>query len=63
MPKPGAWMDAFKQFLAFPLYITAVWLIWVVGRQTSIDVAAIVILGVILLGMTIWLIKASPKHR
>ena len=57
MPKPGAWMDAFKQFLAFPLYITAVWLIWVVGRQTSIDVAAIVILGVILLGMTIWLTK------
>ena len=37
LPKPGAWMDSFKQFLAFPLYLTAVWLLWVAGRQTSSD--------------------------
>ena len=43
LPRPGAWMDTFKQFLAFPLYITAVWLLWVAGRQTSMDVAAAVI--------------------
>ena len=40
LPRPGAWMDSFKQFLAFPLYITGVWLIWVVGRQTSVDIVA-----------------------
>ena len=28
LPKPGAWMETFKQFLAFPLYATVVWLIW-----------------------------------
>jgi DsbC/DsbD-like thiol-disulfide interchange protein/cytochrome c biogenesis protein CcdA len=28
LPKPGAWMETFKQFLAFPLYGTVVWLIW-----------------------------------
>ncbi|MDB4428411.1 protein-disulfide reductase DsbD family protein, partial [Porticoccaceae bacterium] len=47
LPKPGPWMDLFKQFLAFPIYMTAVWLLWVAGRQTSIDVAAAVIIGLI----------------
>merc|ERR1712166_738283 len=28
LPKPGTWMDSFKQFLAFPLYMTAAWLLW-----------------------------------
>ena len=28
LPKPGAWMDTFKQALAFPLYGTVVWLLW-----------------------------------
>ncbi|CAI8325970.1 protein-disulfide reductase DsbD [Porticoccaceae bacterium] len=57
LPKPGQWMDTFKQFLAFPLYMTAVWLIWVAGRQTSIDVVAGVIIGLILIAMAIWLWK------
>ena len=55
LPKPGPWMDLFKQFLAFPIYMTAVWLLWVAGRQTSIDVAAAVIIGLVLLVMGIWL--------
>ena len=61
LPKPGAWMDTFKQFLAFPLYITAVWLLWVAGRQTSMDVAAAVVLGLILLVMGLWIWKISVR--
>jgi len=61
LPKPGAWMDTFKQFLAFPLYITAVWLLWVAGRQTSMDVVAAVITGLVLLVMGLWLWKLSVK--
>ena len=57
LPRPGAWMDSFKQFLAFPLYITGVWLIWVVGRQTSIDIVATIIIGLVLITMSIWLTK------
>ena len=55
LPKPGPWMDTFKQFLAFPLFLTALWLLWVVGRQTSTDVAAVVVLGIILISMAFWL--------
>jgi thiol:disulfide interchange protein len=61
LPRPGAWMDTFKQFLAFPLYITAVWLLWVAGRQTSIDVAAAVVTGLVLLVMGLWLWKLSVR--
>ena len=37
LPKPGAWMETFKQFMAFPLYATVVWLAWVLGAQTGND--------------------------
>ena len=57
LPRPGVWMDSFKQFLAFPLYITGVWLIWVVGRQTSVDIVATIIIGLVLITMSIWLTK------
>ena len=53
LPRPGQWMDTFKQFLAFPLYLTAVWLLWVAGRQTSVDVAATVVAGLVLIAMAI----------
>jgi thiol:disulfide interchange protein len=61
LPKPGPWMDVFKQFLAFPIYMTAVWLLWVAGRQTSIDVAAAVIIGLILLVMALWIWKLNNR--
>ena len=61
LPKPGPWMDLFKQFLAFPIYLTAVWLLWVAGRQTSIDVAAAVVIGLVLLVMGLWIWKLNTK--
>jgi len=35
LPKPGRWMVVIKQFLGFPLLLTAVWLIWIFGKQTG----------------------------
>ncbi|KAF0172771.1 MAG: thio:disulfide interchange protein, partial [Caulobacteraceae bacterium] len=35
MPKPGPWMDRAKQFLAFPMFAAAVWLVWVLSVQTG----------------------------
>jgi len=35
LPKPGAWMDRAKQFLAFPMFAAAVWLVWVLSVQTG----------------------------
>jgi len=63
LPKPGAWMETLKQFLAFPLYITAVWLLWVLGRQTSVDAAAVVVLGAVAIAFAIWLMQNKPKNN
>ncbi|MBI1276119.1 DUF255 domain-containing protein [bacterium] len=35
LPKPGAWMDRFKQFLAFPMYASSLWLLWVLAQQAG----------------------------
>jgi len=57
IPKPGAWMENFKQFLAFPLYLTAVWLLWVLGRQTNSDVVSATLCGIVFILFTVWIHK------
>jgi thiol:disulfide interchange protein DsbD len=61
LPKPGQWMENLKQFLAFPMYLTALWLLWVVGRQTSVDVVIAVITGLVLMVLAIWLWQLASK--
>jgi len=61
LPAPGPWMDTLKQFLAFPMYATCIWLLWVLGHQTSSDGAALVILGGLLLTFAIWLHNLQLK--
>lgn len=55
MPKPGAWMETLKEFLAFPLYATAIWLLWVAGRQTGINTMAVALCGALMLAFGLWL--------
>jgi thiol:disulfide interchange protein DsbD len=61
LPKPGQWMENLKQFLAFPMYLTALWLLWVAGRQTSVDVVIAVITGLVLMVLAIWLWQLASK--
>jgi thiol:disulfide interchange protein len=55
LPRPGAWMERFKQVMAFPLYLTVVWLLWVLMRQTDANVAAQAMLGLVLIAFALWL--------
>jgi thiol:disulfide interchange protein/DsbC/DsbD-like thiol-disulfide interchange protein len=55
IPKPGAWMVAFKQMLAFPLLATVAWLVWVFGQQTSIDAVLRLLIAFIALAWLTWL--------
>lgn len=61
LPAPGPWMQTFSQLLAFPLYASVIWLLWVLGRQAGIDHAVVVTLGILLLGFAIWLNTLSKK--
>lgn len=55
MPKPGAWMETLKQLLAFPLYATAIWLLWVAGRQTGVNTMTAALSGALMLALGLWL--------
>jgi len=63
LPRPGSWMVTFRQLLAFPLYGTAVWLLWVLGRQTSADAMALVALGCVVLAMAAWLYQRQAASQ
>ena len=58
LPKPGPWMETLKQFFAFPMIATALWLMWVFMVQTSGDaLIQLLILG-LSLGLAIWMIAS-----
>ncbi|WP_428240705.1 protein-disulfide reductase DsbD family protein [Gynuella sp.] len=54
MPKPGAWMDVFKQVMAFPLFATAVWLLWVLTELRGSDAQFKVLMGIVLVAFATW---------
>jgi thiol:disulfide interchange protein/DsbC/DsbD-like thiol-disulfide interchange protein len=54
LPRPGAWMDRFKQALAFPMYAAVVWLLWVLAQQTGPDGVALALCGLVLIAFGLW---------
>ncbi len=63
LPRPGEWMETLRQALAFPLFATAVWLVWVFGRQAGIDAAGMLLLSLVLVGLAAWTWGRWPGHR
>lgn len=59
LPKPGAWMDRLKQFLAFPMYLTAAWLAWVLAKQRGADAVGWLLGGAVLLAFGLWAWEAA----
>lgn len=55
MPQPGKWMETLKQLLAFPLYASAIWLLWIVGSVSGVNVMTIVLCGGLSLIFGFWL--------
>ena len=47
-------MDTFRRFLAFPMFATVVWLVWVLGQQSGIDGAASLLILLVGLGLLAW---------
>ncbi|HEY2628676.1 MAG TPA: protein-disulfide reductase DsbD domain-containing protein [Usitatibacter sp.] len=55
LPRPGVWMETFKQVLAFPLYATVAWLAWVLGAQAGNDAVLALLAGLVLIAMGAWM--------
>jgi thiol:disulfide interchange protein DsbD len=63
LPRPGAWMETLKQFMAFPLLATVVWLAWVLGSQQGNDGIARLLFGLVLVSMAAWLYGRWQQRR
>ena len=55
LPKPGLWMETFKQFMAFPMILTALWLIWVLSSQIDSFQLILIFVGITLIVFFYWL--------
>jgi len=54
LPRPGAWMERMKQALAFPLYATVAWLVWVLGAQMDNDAVVRLLVALVVIAMALW---------
>ena len=55
LPRPGAWMELVKQILAFPLYGTVAWLLWVLIQEVGPSEALGSLFGLVLVGFAVWI--------
>ncbi|WP_143741996.1 protein-disulfide reductase DsbD family protein [Thiorhodovibrio frisius] len=65
LPRPGVWMERLKQLLAFPLFATTAWLLWVLAQQTGPAGLALVLTAMLALVFGLWLLETARQdgHR
>jgi thiol:disulfide interchange protein DsbD len=63
LPRPGQWMVTFKEILAFPMFASVVWLVWVLSQQTGSMGVLAVLSGMVCIALAIWLVKHLPVNR
>lgn len=57
LPRPGGWMETLKQALAFPIYATVAWLMWVLAQQVGSTGMFAALIGLVLVGLAAWTFK------
>src|SRR6201999_2764255 len=63
LPRPGAWMEVFKELLAFPMFASSAWLIWVLSQQQGSMGVFGALMGLVFIAMGIWMLGHTPKTR
>lgn len=63
LPRPGAWMVTFKQLMAFPMFATVVWLVWVLGQQSGINGAGALLALLVVMSLAIWAFSLRGTAR
>ncbi len=63
LPRPGAWMDIFRKLMAFPMFATVAWLVWVLGQQSGIDGAGALLALLVALSMLVWALSLRGRTR
>ena len=63
LPRPGVWMDTFRRLMAFPMFATVVWLVWVLGQQTGIDGAGALLALLVSGAFVLWALTLQGRAR
>lgn len=63
LPRPGPWMEVFRRFMAFPMFATVAWLVWVLGQQSGIDGAGALLAMLVALAMVVWALTLRGRGR
>jgi thiol:disulfide interchange protein len=63
LPRPGAWMATFRHAMAFPMFATVVWLVWVLGQQSGVNGAASLLALLLGLTLVIWALGLQGRSR
>jgi thiol:disulfide interchange protein len=63
LPRPGAWMDTFRKLMAFPMFATVAWLVWVLGQQSGIDGAGALLALLVALSLVVWALTLRGNAR
>jgi len=63
MPRPGPWMLTFRHAMAFPMFATVVWLVWVLGQQSGINGAAALLALLVALALVLWSLALQGRGR
>jgi thiol:disulfide interchange protein len=63
LPKPGAWMQTLRRVLAFPMFATVAWLVWVLGQQSGIDGAGALLALLVCLAAVVWAFTLRGRTR
>lgn len=63
LPRPGVWMDTFRRAMAFPMFATVVWLVWVLGQQTGIDGAGALLALLVAMSGVLWSLSLRGRSR
>jgi len=63
LPRPGMWMERLRQLFAFPMLATVVWLLWVLGQQTSIDGMAVMLTALLLVSACVWALGLAGRAK
>ena len=62
LPRPGAWMETFKKALAFPMFATVAWLVWVLTVQVGSDAVPRILGAAIVLALALWIAGTAQKR-
>ena len=63
LPKPGQWMETLKEFFAFPMFATSLWLIWVFSIQTGADALIDLLISLLVISLILWTLRKLDSKK